>query len=307
MESMDALLDRYFTFCKDQKELDKKTLKAYRIDLRQFQEFVELYEEPLSKVTLENYCRNLHQQFKPRTAKRKIASAKAFCHWLEYEEIVERSPFAKVHTKFREPQVLPRVISLSSVTAILRTAYCTMNTANGSGKYRAALRNTAVLEMMFATGMRVSELCHLTAGDVDLDEGKVRVYGKGSKERIIQIGNTDTLKLLHRYQKEFAGAIQSSGFFFPNNRGNQLTEQSVRQVLDQTAKRAGVTEKVTPHMLRHTVATLLLEAGVDIRYIQQFLGHSSISITEIYTHVSTTKQREILTEKHPRNGMKISL
>ncbi len=306
MESMDALLDRYFVFCKDQKELDEKTLKAYRIDLKQFQEFVEPYEEPLSKVTLENYCRNLHQQFKPRTAKRKIASAKAFCHWLEYEEVVERTPFAKVHTKFREPQMLPRVISLSSVTAILRTAYCTMNAASSPGKYRAALRNTAVLEMMFATGMRVSELCYLTESNVDLDEGKVRVYGKGSKERIIQIGNTDTLKLLHRYREEFAEAIQSSGFFFLNNRGTRLTEQSVRQVLDQTAKHAGVAEKVTPHMFRHTVATLLLEAGVDIRYIQQFLGHSSISITEIYTHVSTNKQREILTEKHPRNGLKIS-
>ncbi len=307
MESMRTLLDRYFTFCKDQKELDEKTLKAYRIDLRQFQEFVESYEEPLSKVTLENYCRNLHQHFKPRTAKRKIASAKAFCHWLEYEEIVERTPFAKVHTKFREPQTLPRVMSLSSVTAILRTAYCAMNTAKSPGKYRAALRNTAVLEMIFATGMRVSELCHLPKDDVDLVEGKVRVYGKGSKERIIQIGNTDTLKLLQWYQEEFAGAIQSSGFFFPNNRGTRLTEQSVRQMLDQIAKCAGVTEKVTPHMFRHTVATLLLEAGVDIRYIQQFLGHSSISITEIYTHVSTNKQREILTEKHPRNEMKISL
>jgi len=307
MESMRTLLDRYFLFCKDQKELDEKTLKAYRIDLRQFQEFVELYEEPLSKAALENYCRNLHQQFKPRTAKRKIASAKAFCHWLEYEEIVERTPFAKVHTKFREPQMLPRVISLSSVTAILRTAYSTMNTTNNLGKYRAALRNTAVLEMMFATGMRVSELCHLSKDSVDLVEGRVRVYGKGSKERIIQIGNADTLKILRQYQEDFAGTIQSSEFFFLNNRGTRLTEQSVRQMLDQIAKHAGVAEKVTPHMLRHTVATLLLEAGVDIRYIQQFLGHSSISITEIYTHVSTTKQREILLEKHPRNGMRISL
>ncbi len=305
MESMQNLMERYFAFCQNQKELDGKTLKAYRIDLRQFGEFTEPYEEPFSKPALENYCRDLHQHYKPRTAKRKIASAKAFCHWLEYEEIVERTPFAKVHTKFREPQMLPRVISLSSVTAILQTAYCTMSTANSPGKYRAALRNVAVLEMMFATGMRVSELCHLTEGDVDLDEGKVRVYGKGNKERIIQIGNTDTLKLLRQYQENFVEIIQSIGFFFLNSRGTRLTEQSVRQMLDKTAKHAGVSEKVTPHMFRHTVATLLLEAGVDIRYIQQFLGHSSICITEIYTHVSTTKQREILTEKHPRNGIVI--
>lgn len=123
MKITNTLLEQYLSFCQDQKELDEKTLKAYRIDLRQFHQFVEQHEDPLSKSTLEAYCRELHRQFKPRTVKRKLASAKAFCHWLEYEEIVDRTPFAKVHTKFREPQMLPRVISLSAVTAIFQTAH----------------------------------------------------------------------------------------------------------------------------------------------------------------------------------------
>lgn len=307
MEPMNTLLEQYLSFCQDQKELDEKTLKAYRIDLRQFRQFVKQYEDPLSKSTLESYCRELHRQFKPRTVKRKIASAKAFCHWLEYEEIVDRTPFAKVHTKFREPQTLPRVISLSAVTAIFQTAYQIVDSAQTKYDRRIALRNAAVLELMFATGVRVSELCHLTDQDVDLDGGKILVYGKGDKERVIQIGNSDTIRLLQRYRTEFLRQITACGFFFVNRQRSRLTEQSVRQMLAQYAKQAGITEKVTPHMFRHTVATLLLEAGVDIRYIQQFLGHSSISITEIYTHVSTTKQKEILIEKHPRNKMNVSM
>lgn len=307
MKVTKALLDQYFTFCQEQKELDEKTLKAYRTDLRQFLQFTERYDEPLSKPTLEAYCRSLHTQFKPRTAKRKLASAKAFCHWLEYEEIVDRTPFAKVHTKFREPQTLPRVISLSAVTAIFQTAYRILESAKNPYDRKIALRNAAVLELMFATGVRVSELCHLTDQDVDLESGKIRVYGKGDKERVIQIGNSDTLNLLQCYRTEFLGQITACGFFFVNRQKSRLTEQSVRQMLAQYAKQAGLSEKVTPHMFRHTVATLLLEAGVDIRYIQQFLGHSSISITEIYTHVSTTKQKEILIEKHPRNKMSVSL
>lgn len=307
MEPMNTLLEQYLSFCQDQKELDEKTLKAYRIDLRQFRQFVELHEDPLSKSTLESYCRELHRQFKPRTAKRKLASAKAFCHWLEYEEIVDRTPFAKVHTKFREPQTLPRVISLSAVTAIFQIAYRILESEQTPYDRKIALRNTAVLELMFATGVRVSELCHLTDQDIDLEGGKIRVYGKGEKERVIQIGNSDTIRLLQRYRREFLGQIVSCGFFFVNRQKSRLTEQSVRQLLAQYAKQAGVSEKVTPHMFRHTVATLLLEAGVDIRYIQQFLGHSSISITEIYTHVSTAKQKEILVEKHPRNKMAVSM
>lgn len=307
MEPMNTLLEKYLSFCQDQKELDEKTLKAYRIDLRQFRQFVGQHEDPLCKSTLESYCRDLHRQFKPRTVKRKLASAKAFCHWLEYEEIVDRTPFAKVHTKFREPQTLPRVISLSAVTAIFQIAYRILDFAQTKYDRRIALRNTAVLELMFATGVRVSELCHLTDQDVDLEGGKIRVYGKGDKERVIQIGNSDTIRLLQGYRTEFLEQIDACGFFFVNRQKSRLTEQSVRQMLAQYAKQAGLSEKITPHMFRHTVATLLLEAGVDIRYIQQFLGHSSISITEIYTHVSTAKQKEILVEKHPRNKMAISM
>lgn len=307
MKITNTLLEQYLSFCQDQKELDEKTLKAYRIDLRQFHQFVEQHEDPLSKSTLEAYCRELHRQFKPRTVKRKLASSKAFCHWLEYEEIVDRTPFAKVHTKFREPQTLPRVISLSTVTAIFQTAYQILDSVQTKFDRKIALRNVAVLELMFATGVRVSELCHLADQDVDLESGKIRVYGKGDKERVIQFGNSDTIKLLQRYRAEFLGQITACGFFFVNRKKTRLTEQSVRQILAQYAKQAGLSEKVTPHMFRHTVATLLLEAGVDIRYIQQFLGHSSINITEIYTHVSTTKQKEILIEKHPRNKMSVSL
>ncbi len=167
------------------------------------------------------------------------------------------------------------------------------------------LRNTAIIELLFATGARISEICSLKLKDIDLTSKTVRIFGKGSKERIIQIENDDVISILMRYMLSTANHSQPDSYLFLNSRHNRLSEQSVRTVITNLEKQISSPIHITPHMFRHSVATLLLEEDVDIRYIQKILGHSSINTTQIYTHVTSSKQREILRTKHPRNKIHI--
>lgn len=169
----------------------------------------------------------------------------------------------------------------------------------------ARLRDITVVELLFATGVRISELCTLKVQQVDLSSYKIIIYGKGSKERMIQISNGDVRKILLEYYTTFKSDITSSGWFFVNRLHQRYSEQSVREMIVKYLNIAEIDMHITPHMFRHSFATLLLEADVDIRYIQKMLGHSSIKTTEIYTNVSMSKQNNILTAKHPRNFMKL--
>ena len=152
--------------------------------------------------------------------------------------------------------------------------------------------------MLFSTGMRVSEISHLSVNDINLIDGTIRIFGKGSKERIMCLTNESVLKLLTEYINT---QNNTSNYMFINRLGNRLSEQSIRNMVNNYACAAGVTQHITPHMFRHTFATALHDEDVDIRYIQQLLGHSSISTTQIYTHISTNKIHKLLEEKHPRN------
>lgn len=153
--------------------------------------------------------------------------------------------------------------------------------------------------------MRISELCSLKASDVNLYEHTILIHGKGSKERKIQIGNEDVVSILKEYLAVYQNRIRISQYFFANQNGDALSDQVVRRMINKYTSLAAIDLHITPHMFRHTFATSLLEADVDIRYIQEMLGHSSINITEIYTHVAMSKQRDILTTKHPRNHFHI--
>lgn len=243
----------------------------------------------------------LHNNFKPKTIKRKIATLKAFTHYLIIEDIIASNPFDKIETAFREPVILPKTIPLNTINDILKAAYLELHSDNTYYKYQTALRNVAVLELLFATGARVSEICTLTPSSVDLLNHTVKIYGKGSKERIIQIENNDVLKILQKYYDSFQSVISETGYFFVNKMHRRLNEQSVRTIINKYVKLSDCNLHITPHMFRHSFATLLLEEDVDIRYIQRLLGHSSITTTQIYTHVTTAKQKEILITKHPRN------
>ena len=162
-----------------------------------------------------------------------------------------------------------------------------------------------VIELLFSTGMRISELCSLMDKDVNLYDGIVLIYGKGDKERRIQIGNNSVIHILKEYKENFYTEIQTCQHFFVNQSGKNLSDQAVRRMINKYASLASIDLHITPHMFRHTFATSLLEADVDIRFIQEMLGHSSINVTEIYTHVTVAKQKDILTTKHPRKDFHI--
>lgn len=307
MNNIESLVKNYLSYCSSQKRLDSKTVKAYRIDLTQFINYLSTYE--LTMITqdiLEMYISILHQNYKPRTVKRKIASIKALFHYFEYKNLIEQNPFNKLHIKFREPIILPKIIPLHTMEYLLKTIYNQQNNAKTSYQRRAAIRDSAVCEMLFATGIRISELCSLSVLDVNLYEGIILVHGKGSKERRLQLGNVDVIEALKRYKTEFLTEIQNCQNFFVNQSGRPLSDQAVRRMIAKYSNLAAIDLHITPHMFRHTFATCLLEADVDIRYIQEMLGHSSINITEIYTHVAVSKQRDILTAKHPRKDFHIS-
>lgn len=301
MNNLNHYITEYLEYCKYRKRLDNKTLKAYQIDLKQYNHFSSALPECLSKDTLDQFITNLHKQYKPKTIKRKIASLKAFFHYLEYKELLEENPFSKLDIRFREAKLLPKTIPFHSIQKFLSTLYKEKELATTEYQLRCCIRNIAVIELLFATGMRISELCSLKPTDIDLESNSILIYGKGAKERIIQIGNQEVLAALILYQKTFEKDIVTCGYFFVNKLHHKLSDQSVRFMINKYAELAGIHQHITPHMFRHSFATLLLEQDVDIRYIQRMLGHSSISTTEIYTHVSNAKQKDILVHRHPRN------
>ena len=296
-------LEAYLEYCEYRKELDKKTLKAYRIDLRQYFEYVNA-DEP-DKEKIEEYVTYLHKSYKQKTVKRKIASMKAFYNYLEESEIIAESPFRKIKVKFKETVTLPRIIPREEIEKLLNHMYQCLN-ENDKVSHKHMLRDVAVIEVFFATGARVYEISNIREDSINLNTGLIKLFGKGGKERYVQISNTSILEVLRKYYDENEQAIKKSGYFFVNNRESRYTEQSIRLMLKKYTKQAGIERNITPHMFRHSFATYLIEEGVDVSCVQQILGHSSIKTTQIYIHIAAKKQAEILKELHPRNNMKIA-
>jgi len=294
-------IDEFLNYCRYHKKLSDKTIRAYKIDLSQY----GVFSNELSKQALWDYIEYLNKKYKPKTAKRKLATLKAFIHFLLLQDLIDFNPFDKLETTIKEPLLLPKTIPLGVIAKLISFSYQQIVFAKSDYQIRSAVRNTAILELLFATGARVAEICTLRSDNVDLLGNSVKFYGKGSKERIIPIENFAVLSILRKYHSLFEKEIPDSGYFFVNKLGRRMTEQSVRNMINFYCKQCGVDMHITLHMFRHSFATLLLEEDVDIRYIQRMLGHSSITTTQIYTHVTSAKQKEILKTKHPRNKLNI--
>lgn len=327
MSDTNPTLDAYLFHCRCEKRLDAKTLKAYRCDLEQFETWLASRQGAVisvGKSDLAAYLGYLNAHFAPSSAKRKIASLRAFYTYCEAEELVSASPFHKFKVSIREPKRLPRTIPLADLNGIFHELYSSELDVSGGAPEKDApdttnltyrpfclARDRAIIEVLLATGLRVSELCGLDDQDFDQTAKTLLIFGKGAKERVIQVENESTLEALANYlisrdawrSEKPREAPGSSSPLFVNRFNQRLAEQSVRALISKHANRADASTHITPHMFRHTFATLLLEEDVDIRYIQRLLGHSSIKTTEIYTHVTSVKLREILKEHNPRNAI----
>jgi integrase/recombinase XerD len=299
----------FLNHCKYEKNLSTKTIKFYTIDLQQFldyltQEKYSLLVSETDKHPLKAYLKVL-SQWKPKTIKRKIATIKALFNYLEYEDIIAVNPLRKLRIKIKEPFTLPKALTKKETCQLLQSAYQSVaNAKNGEYNYLAKLRNVAIIEMLFATGARVSEIANMKVNDIDMVSGKVYIKGKGNKERVLYACNPDTLLTLNRYYQSFKEKIDRNGNYLWINRLNKkLSDQSIRILVKNLTEDAKINKRVTPHVFRHTFATLLLENDVDIKYIQSLLGHSSIMTTQIYTQVNREQQKKILEEKHPRKDL----
>ena len=295
------LAQQYLHMCTYQKNLSDKTIKAYKIDLEQFSSFILDGDHVISRTSISMFIMSMHTKFKPKTINRKIASIKSFSNYLLDEEIIVIDPFIRLNTKIKEPLILPKTIPLEIIQLILQHAYQNYIFSKTQYQKMCNFRNIILFELLFSTGMRVSELVNLNTDSIDLTQGIIRIFGKGSKERIVHIGNSDVLDILKKYSVTYAQPRDKA--LFTNRLHQRLSEQSVRIIINNYTNECNIDAHITPHMFRHSFATLMLEQEVDIRYIQKILGHSSIVTTQIYTHVSNEKQKEILTNKHPRNKM----
>jgi integrase/recombinase XerD len=307
MNSISNASSDFLLHCRFEKNLSTKTLKAYETDLEQLEKYLikssfqgDIHD--ISKGHLREYLISI-SNLKPKSIKRKIATIKALFNYLEFENKINMNPFRKMKIKIKEPLKLPSILDIKEIMKIFKVVYS--RNANFKSQecylYRESVRNIAVLELLFTTGARVSEIAGLKKEYINLSTGRITIKGKGNKERIIQVCNQETLAVLRHYCSLFEKRMEDTdGYFLVNRFNKQLSDQSIRNMIKKMSIQAGLTRRVTPHFFRHSFATLLLERDVDIKYIQSLLGHSSIVTTQIYTHVNHAKQKQILKTKHPR-------
>jgi integrase/recombinase XerD len=304
MQSLSDSIHAFLNHCEFERNFSHHTVKAYRLDLSQFRRFAVRQSKAdavaqIDRALIREYTRTLHH-YKPRTQRRKLATLKSLFGFLEREGVLESNPARNLRLDIRLGRLLPRTVSLSTLQAFFRELYANRDRRIGQARCSArAVRDIALFELMFSSGMRVSEISNLRIATVDLERGAVLVRGKGNKERLIPICDDQVRSALVAHVAAQGPSQNANGFFFTNRFGRRLSEQSIRLALKRHAGAAGL-ENITPHVFRHTVATMLLEQGVDLRFIQTFLGHSSIVTTTIYAHVNDKSQRDVLTLRHPR-------
>ncbi|MED3660578.1 site-specific tyrosine recombinase XerD [Ureibacillus terrenus] len=297
-EAQEALLD-YLHFLRVERQYSANTLASYRRDLEDYLEHLQtvqkiecLNEVDRSRILL--YLEHLRQNGKsPRTIARHISSIRSFHQFLLREKIADHDP--TVHLEM--PQIektLPKVLSIAEIEALIQ--------APDQSKPQG-IRDVAMIELLYGTGMRISECVDLNLEDVHLTMGFVRIYGKGGKERIVPLGKS-ALSACEKYLRHSRHLLQGNygktDAFFINRRGKRLTRQGCWKILKQHALAANIKKEMTPHILRHSFATHLIENGANLRAVQEMLGHADISTTQIYTHISKTRLSEVYKRYHPR-------
>lgn len=283
-------------------ERSPKTLTAYTLDLRQFRAFLPRRAtlRSLRSEHIEEWSARLKADgYATASIRRKLASLRSFLAYWVRKRVIPFSPMAGIRIELAASRVLPNFMTLEEVAAILKAAQ-RFWTERGTF---LALRNLAIIEVMFATGLRVGELVSLSLSDFRPMERSLLIHGKGRRERLAFFVEPNSYELITTYvaARQTTSALSES--LFINASGTALSTQTVANVIRSLCATAGVTKHVTPHTFRHTVATLLLRNGADLRVVQEILGHASITMTQRYTHVAKEHVRVALEKHHPRKGM----
>jgi integrase/recombinase XerD len=293
----------FLAYLEFERGLSRNTLDAYRSDLLQLGQFLVRHELDATTIGHTELARFLSElaaggqrpAVAPATIQRKVACLRSFYRHLRREEIIAHDPTADLRAP-RKSQRLPQVLTRDQVAALL---------AAPRGHDPPALRDRALLELMYACGLRASEAVDLTVGGVDLRAGIVRARGKGSKERLIPVGRqavSAARTYLEHGRPKLVGPREERHLFV-NHRGSGLTRQGLYKIVQRHARSAGLEGRMSPHTLRHTFATHLLAGGCDLRSLQEMLGHADVATTQIYTHLSADRLRDVYFKAHPRAGV----
>lgn len=300
-EAFERQTDAFLAYALAEAGLAARTVEAYKRDLDDFARFLHgrgiARPSQTTRASITLYLLSLRRRGRsPATVKRRAAAIRSFFHYLLREQLLEQDPTLDLGAP-KLPRRLPKVLSIEEVERLLAAADPV--TAEG-------LRDRALLELMYGSGLRVSEVVNLNLGDVDLTAELVRTVGKGSRERFVPVGSQAVAALLV-YQRRGRPALARGRMLqalFLSRRG-RLTRQGCWKVVKRYARKAGITRPLSPHVLRHSFATHLLERGADLRAVQEMLGHASIATTQVYTHVTRDHLRAVYARAHPRDGMRI--
>lgn len=294
---MQDVVDEYLRFIQIEKGLSENTIAAYRRDLNHYLNYLAAQKisnlDFIDRQIVQQWFGVLHDEGRStKSIARFTSTIRSFHQFALREKYAAKDPTVLIETPKYERK-LPDVLSIDEIDLLLTTPETSKN--NG-------YRDRTMLELLYATGIRVSELINIEVEDVNLLMGFVKVFGKGNKERIIPLGET-VIELLKTYIENVRPQLlkkQVTHTLFLNMQGKPLTRQGIWKIIKQTGAKAGIQKRLTPHTLRHTFATHLLENGADLRAVQEMLGHSDISTTQLYTHVSKTQIRKMYQQYHPR-------
>ena len=294
---MKKLIHEFINYLSVERGLALNTLESYGRDLRQYSQYLQVGDDTAfdlaSRTQIVDYLMHLQQQGKATaTIARRLAALKAFYQFLVREKYLDKDPTANLESPKLEKR-LPKVLTVREVELLL---------AEPDPSSPSGLRDRAMLELLYATGIRVSELVSLNLPDVNLDMGYIRCSGKGSKERIVPMGSM-AIASVREYLDHGRGRLvrdREEQALFVNHHGRRLTRQGFWKIVKKYAEDAKIEKEITPHTLRHSFATHLLENGADLRSVQEMLGHADISTTQIYTHITRGRIKEVYARTHPR-------
>ena len=288
---MEKEIENFIEYLIIEKKYSKNTVSSYERDLKKFSN--NLNNKKINEITrkdIQNYLKDLSKDHNPRSTSRNISTLKSFYKYLKINKIVKVNPMDQINNP-KTKKTLPKVLSEEEINDLLDIEL----------KTNFDYRNKAMFELMYSSGLRVSELINLNVNDIDLENDTVKIFGKGSKERIIPLNDfaKEALReyiMVHRKELFKHG---ENNYLFLNNHGNKMTRQGFFKILKKIAQEKNIKTDFSPHTLRHSFATHLLKYGADLRSIQELLGHSDISSTQIYTHVTNEKLENDYKEYHP--------
>lgn len=293
---MTSFTQRFLLFLRAERNSSRHTLRAYKHDLDNFIDFIKRkHPQPIKdrqhRLVIREYLSELHQKGQKRaTLLRPVAVLRAFYKFLLRSEIVPQSPFVGLPMPKAEKR-LPRYLSEAEMQKLL-------SLPQGSAD-KQALRDGALMELLYSSGLRIEELCQLNVDDIDFWGGMVRVFGKGGRERLVPLGET-AQKAARAYLESRPAALRRAAPMFLSPKGTRLSDRVARSIVQKWVQQAALHQKISPHSFRHSFATHLLDRGCDLRTVQEMLGHKSIVTTQIYTHVTPEHLKKVYQQAHPR-------